>query len=218
MGHEGDEECSEMISGVSEWFGHSLIVQIFTENLPCAEHGSRGSISNWRKWIEISASRYSILVEETDNIESKTKIHICKACTCSAISNSLPSMDCSLLGFSVLGIFQARVLEWIATYYSRRASQPRGQTHVSCIGRQILSHWATWESQLGTLASLKCLFTGKWAKSWTWLRDWTEEYMHESKMTAKVLTMISNIFIFILGLHNLVIAGDRLVSKSTTLT
>ena len=117
---------------------HSLIVQIFTENLPCAEHGSRGSISNWRKWIEISASRYSILVEETDNIESKTKIHICKACTCSAISNSLPSMDCSLLGFSVLGIFQARVLEWIATYYSRRASQPREQTHVSCIGRQIL--------------------------------------------------------------------------------
>ena len=64
-----------------------------------------------------------------------------------------------------------RGLEWVAISFSRGSSWPRGWTHVSCIGRQILSHWATWESQLGTLASLKCLFTGKWAKSWTWLSD-----------------------------------------------
>ena len=55
-------------------------------------------------------------------------------------------MDYSLPGSSVHGIFQARILEWIATYYSRRPAQPREQTHVSCIGRQILQHWATWEA------------------------------------------------------------------------
>ena len=31
-------------------------------------------------------------------------------------------MDCSLLGSSVHGIFQSRILEWIATSYSRESS------------------------------------------------------------------------------------------------
>ena len=34
-------------------------------------------------------------------------------------------MDCSLPGFSVHGIFQARVLEWVAISFSRGSSQPR---------------------------------------------------------------------------------------------
>ena len=39
--------------------------------------------------------------------------------------------DCSLPGSSVHGIFQARVLEWIAISFSRGSSQPRDQTWVS---------------------------------------------------------------------------------------
>ena len=34
-------------------------------------------------------------------------------------------MDCSLPGFSNHGIFQARVLEWVAISFSRGSSQPR---------------------------------------------------------------------------------------------
>ena len=34
-------------------------------------------------------------------------------------------MDCSLPGSSIHRIFQARILEWIAISFSRRASQPR---------------------------------------------------------------------------------------------
>ena len=40
-------------------------------------------------------------------------------------------MDCSLSGFSIHGIFQARVLKWIAIYFSRGPSQPRNRTRVS---------------------------------------------------------------------------------------
>ena len=36
-------------------------------------------------------------------------------------------MDCSPPGFSVHGILQARVLEWIAILFSRGTSQPRDQ-------------------------------------------------------------------------------------------
>ena len=42
-------------------------------------------------------------------------------------------MDCSLPGSSVHGIFQARVLEWVAISSSRRAFQPRDWNRVSCI-------------------------------------------------------------------------------------
>ena len=42
-------------------------------------------------------------------------------------------MDCSLPGISVHGVFQARVLEWVAIAFSRGSSQPRDQTWVSCI-------------------------------------------------------------------------------------
>jgi len=42
-------------------------------------------------------------------------------------------MDCSLPGFSVRGIFQAIVLEWIALSFSRGSSRPRDQTQVSHI-------------------------------------------------------------------------------------
>ena len=42
-------------------------------------------------------------------------------------------MDCSLPGFSVHGIFQTIVLEWIAISFSKGSSQPRDQTWVSRI-------------------------------------------------------------------------------------
>ena len=56
------------------------------------------------------------------------------------------SMDYSPPSFSVHGISQARILEWVAISFSREFSQLRDWTLVSCIGRQILYHWATREA------------------------------------------------------------------------
>ena len=39
-------------------------------------------------------------------------------------------MDCRLPGSSVLGIIQARILEWVAMPSSRGSSWPRDQTHI----------------------------------------------------------------------------------------
>ena len=58
-------------------------------------------------------------------------------------------MDCSPPGSSVHGILQARILEWVVIPVSRGSSWPRDGTHiswVSCISRQILYHWITWEA------------------------------------------------------------------------
>ena len=56
---------------------------------------------------------------------------------CLTLSNP---MDCSLPGSSVHEILQARILEWAAISSFRRFSQPRDQTYVSYVGRQILYH------------------------------------------------------------------------------
>ena len=73
-------------------------------------------------------------------------------CTCS-ITQSCPILhhpiNCSLPGLSVLGIFQARTLEWVAISYSRGSFWPRDQTcafYLSFIGRWVLYHCATWEA------------------------------------------------------------------------
>ena len=61
------------------------------------------------------------------------------------VTQSFPTfcnpMDHSLLGSSVYGISQARILEWVAISFSRGSSWIRNQTHVSCVGRWILYHW-----------------------------------------------------------------------------
>ena len=41
-------------------------------------------------------------------------------------------MDPSPPGSSVHGMFQARILEWVAISYSRVSAQPRDQTQISC--------------------------------------------------------------------------------------
>jgi len=58
-------------------------------------------------------------------------------------------MNCRALpSTSTRGILLTRILEWFAISFSRGSSRPRDQTHVSCIGRQILYHCATWEALL----------------------------------------------------------------------
>ena len=66
-------------------------------------------------------------------------------------------MDCSLLGSSVHGIFQARVLEWVAFTFSRGSSRPRDQTRVSCIAGRQFTIWATREVLIYVL-SLQAIF------------------------------------------------------------
>ena len=57
--------------------------------------------------------------------------------------------DCSPPGCSV----RLWELEWVAISFSRGHSQPRDQTLISHIGRQILYHWATKEALCGSVCS-----------------------------------------------------------------
>ena len=54
-------------------------------------------------------------------------------------------MDCNLPGSFVHGIFQARVLEWVAVSFSRGSSQSGDWTQVSRIAGRSFTVWATRE-------------------------------------------------------------------------
>ena len=68
----------------------------------------------------------------------------------SEVAQSDPTLcnpvDCSPPGFSIHGIPQARILEWVAISFSRGSSSPRDQTQVSRIAGLCFNLWATREA------------------------------------------------------------------------
>ena len=60
---------------------------------------------------------------------------------------TLQSHGLQPIGSSVHGLFQARVVEWVATSFSRGSSWPRDQTQVLHIAGRRFTIWATREFQ-----------------------------------------------------------------------
>ena len=77
----------------------------------------------------------------------------------SKVAQSCPTlcdpMDYSLPGSSVHGLFQARVLEWVAISFSRGSSWPRDRTWVSSIADRRFTIWATREAHAGNSGNNK---------------------------------------------------------------
>ena len=67
----------------------------------------------------------------------------------SEVAQSCPTLqdptDCSLPGFSVHGVFQARILQWVAISFSKGCSPPRDRTQVSCVAGRCFTLRATRE-------------------------------------------------------------------------
>ena len=64
----------------------------------------------------------------------------------SQVAHWYSPMDRSLPGSSVQGIFQAKILEWVAISFSWGSSQTRDQTWVSCLAGSFFTNWATREA------------------------------------------------------------------------
>ena len=56
-----------------------------------------------------------------------SKRHVCAQSLC-RVRLFVTAMDCSQPGYSVHGILQARILEWVAIPFSRGSSQLRDRT------------------------------------------------------------------------------------------
>ena len=77
---------------------------------------------------------------------------------------------CSLPGYSVLRILQARILEWFAIPFSRGSSWLRDRTRVSCIAGRFFTIWATrcLRDHLNWVGRMRWffLFQRRWLLAW----------------------------------------------------
>ena len=67
-------------------------------------------------------------------------------CACVCTVSQLCLTLCDPMDYSVHGILQARILEWVAFPFFRGSSQARDQTQVSHIPGRFLTSWATREA------------------------------------------------------------------------
>ena len=113
--------------------------------------GTRAS-TWWNAWLPCSRSFNTTLFllftyrlpPPSDMLVGITTPSVCMHVKLLQLCSTLcDPVDCSLLGFSVHGILQARILEWVAMPSSKGSSQPRNQafiSYVSCISRHVLYH------------------------------------------------------------------------------
>ena len=108
---------------------------------------------------------------------------------------------CDPMDYTVHGILQARILEWVALPFSRGCSRPRNRTQVSCIAGRCSTCIAGWPRSVTINTShqnpeslcyivLICLGSlgsgwSRWREGWTRLRF--EYHEHPRGCTQKVL-------------------------------
>ena len=87
-----------------------------------------------------SSSKPSASLLPDVTTESELKVFVAQSCP-----TLCDPMDCSPPGSSVRGIFQAKILEWVAVPSSRGSFRPGDRTRVSCIAGRFFTIWVTRE-------------------------------------------------------------------------
>ena len=106
-----------------------------------AIHGSQIVGHDWA--TELNWLRYE---SESESLVARLCLTLCEP------------MDCTLPGSSVHGIFQARVLEWVAISFSRGFSWPRDWTRVSHTVGRCFTVWATREVLYVYIHTYICMY------------------------------------------------------------
>ena len=119
-------------------------------------------------------------------------------------------MDCSLPGSSLHGISQAKILEWVDIAFSRGLSQPRGWNHVSCIGRWVLSHWATREAPCFMAFELRTIYLSPGSLPEVFLPLWVPLPSRGSLLMLPLLSSSSVIFPVLGGFQG---AWNHIISR-----
>ena len=92
------------------------------------------SFCKWSSWPR-DITKVSLIAGRFFTIWATGKVLLSQSC-----STLCDTINCSLPISSVHGIFQARILEWVASSFSRASSRPRDQTGVPHIYRQMHYH------------------------------------------------------------------------------
>ena len=85
-----------------------------------------------------SISRWEFRIQPANSsVRLQVRVKVAQSCT----------TLCNPKDYTVHGILQARILEWVAFPFSRESSQPRNQTQISPIEGTLFTIWATREGK-----------------------------------------------------------------------
>ena len=87
-------------------------------------------------WIHVNTTELYTLNRQIVWYMNYISVKVLVTQSCLTVYNP---MDCSPPGSSVHGIFQARILEWIAISYSRGSPQLKDRTQLSCIAGRFFT-------------------------------------------------------------------------------
>ena len=91
------------------------------------------------------------------NVDESEKVKVLVIEPCLTLCDP---MDCNPTGFSVHGIFQARILKWVAISFSREYSQPKDWTWVSRIAGREWKHTQIFQQYLTHLERDRHIYLG----------------------------------------------------------
>ena len=118
-------------------------------------------------------------------------------------------MDCGPPGSSVRGVYQVRVLEWVAMPFCRGSSQPRDGSWISCTAGGVFTTEPSGKAlSVSSVQSLSCvgLFVTPWTtarqaslsitNSWSLLRNMPIESVMPSNLLilSRPLLLLPSVF------------------------
>ena len=153
---------------------------------------------NWCFWtvvLEKSLESFGLQGDQTSQFQIKLEYSL-EGLTLMLLrkvkSESHSFISDYLRPYTVHGILQPIILEWVAYTFSRRSSWPKNWTRVSCITGRFLTNWAIrktlifwcWSWSSNSLATWYEELT-HWKISWCWKRLRQEEkVMTEGEMVG----------------------------------
>ena len=108
-------------------------------------------------WQEKLGLASRLIIKLKDNACSCEQLKIDSDCLHNESESESCSVESDSMGYTVHGILQARILEWVGFPFSRGSSQPRDRTQVSCIAGGYFTSWAATISYI--ISELLCSVT-----------------------------------------------------------
>ena len=161
------------------------------------------TIFTWKWYSIISPRKTSCICVTFLGPCGVLSVDVCAHTVAQSCPTPCNPMNCSPLGSSVHGIFQARILKWVAISFSRGPSWPRDWTQVSCIScidRQVLYHSATWETLsklMDIIKFLEHLTAGSWVP---YLPSYINCQEHHMLVIRVFLNLFFILFLFVCNL------------------
>ena len=129
-------------------------------------------------------------------------IQVCESEGEVEIAQSCPTL-CDPMDYTIHGILEARILEWVAIPFYRRSSQPRDWTQVSHIAGRFFTSWAAREAQYKYIEFRKVYLL--WHDSFVYylylcmsLEKWTSA---DNKLSSSFFFFFTNFNYLKLGFH-----------------